>query len=146
MSPRTRSDLPDPDAPKIRMASSPSATQLACNRMLAAASVISAGLPIFRKCGNAHDEPRPQYRALAARGRFSIAVLGPDAALMGFDDLARNRQSETGILAEGAFRTIGIEALEDALEILRRNARALILDAELDIVLNAPHAEAYRRT
>src|SRR5437868_14787933 len=131
---RTRSDLPEPGAPSINMPASPSATQLAWRVTRSAIGLD----PSLRNGRNAHDETGAENRALAAGGRLAITVLGPDAALMRLDDLARDRQTEAGILAEGAFRTIGVEALEDAFEILGRNARPLILDAELDVILQAP--------
>ncbi len=52
---------------------------------------------------------------------------------MRFDDLLRDRQAEAGIGPEAVLRTVGIEALEDALEIVRPDARSAIVDAELDI-------------
>src|SRR5688500_13441543 len=98
------------------MPSSPSVTQLACRVVLvASASGIFGGNPVLRDGGNADDEAGAQNGTLAALGRLAIAVLGPDAALMGLDDLARDRKPEARILAEGAFRTVGVEALEDAL-------------------------------
>ena len=43
------------------------------------------------------------------------AVLGADRALVRFDDLPRDREAETGVVAEMlGVGTVGIEALEDA--------------------------------
>ena len=48
---------------------------------------------------------------------------------MSLDDLARNRQAETRVLAEArALRTRGIKALEDSLQIILRNAGTVILE------------------
>ena len=73
-------------------------------------------------------------RSLPRRG-IAIAVLGPDAAAMGLDDLPGDREAETRILAEGALRPVGVEALENAVEIVRPDAGTLVLDAEFDIVV-----------
>ncbi len=62
----------------------------------------------------------------AARGRLAIAILGPDAALVRRDDLARDRQAEAGILAERNLRPIGVEALEDAFEIVGPDPLAFV--------------------
>src|SRR5262245_47101285 len=126
MSARTRSDLPDPEGPRIRTPASPSATVLACSVSLRETGSGIAGFPILREYWNADDESRPQDRTLATRRRLAITVFRPDAALMRLDDLARDRQAEAGVLAEGSFRTVGIETLKDALEIFGRNARPLV--------------------
>src|SRR5215475_15579099 len=60
-------------------------------------------------------------------------ILGEEPTAMGFDDLARDAEAETGMgpeLLPG--RTLGIEAVEDRLQLVRRNAGALIGDAEAD--------------
>ena len=57
-------------------------------------------------------------------------------------DLPRDVEAEPGVLAEILLRPVGIEALEDALEILRRDAGALILDGDLDLVADAPRRDA----
>src|SRR5690349_11854492 len=121
---RTRSDLPAPEAPRINTPSSPNATQLACSVVRRdEGSGIFACDPVLRDSGNANDEARAEDRPFAALRRLAITVLGPDAALVGFDDLARDRQAQTRILAERPLWTISIETLEDALEIFRWNAR-----------------------
>ena len=57
------------------------------------------------------------------------AVLGPDAAAMARNDLARDRKPQARILAEAVLDgALGIEAVEDAFEIVVRNARPVILD------------------
>ena len=53
--------------------------------------------------------------------RAAAAVARPDAAAVGVDDLARDAQAEPGVLADRAvgLRPVGIEALEDVLELVR---------------------------
>ena len=51
---------------------------------------------------------------------------------MGLHDLPRDRKSEAGILSKSVVGAIGIEALENALERVRRDARAVVLDREHD--------------
>src|ERR1700749_5057977 len=66
-----------------------------------------------------YDEPWP--------GAF--AVLGPDAAAGAEHDLPRDGEAEAGVFAETVLlRALGIEAFEDRLEILRRDAGAFVLD------------------
>src|ERR1051326_8378060 len=61
-----------------------------------------------------------------------LAVLGPDAAADAFRDLARDRKPEARVLAEAVFaRPLRVEAVEDGLEIVRRNARTFVLHAHL---------------
>ena len=57
----------------------------------------------------------------ASRG--DETVLRPQPPAMGDHDLPRDVEAEPGILAEALLRPVGIEALENALEIFRRNAR-----------------------
>ena len=62
------------------------------------------------------------------------AVLRPDAAVVGLDDLLGDRQAEARssgrrILAVVA---VGVEALEDALELVGADAGAVVLDDDLD--------------
>ncbi len=51
---------------------------------------------------------------------------------MGLDDLARDRQAEARILAEALLGPVGVEPLEDPLEGVGRDARAVVLDRQLD--------------
>ena len=60
-------------------------------------------------------------------------VLGIETPPMRDDDLAGDVEAEPGILAETFARPVGIEALEDALQILRRHAGPLVLDRDLDL-------------
>ena len=68
---------------------------------------------------------------------------------MGDYDLPRNVEAETGILAEALLRPVGIEALENPLQVLRRNAGAFVLDRDLNLIADAlrldRHATARRR-
>src|SRR5579863_8629617 len=59
-------------------------------------------------------------------------VLRPDASPVSFDDLPRNRQAEAGILAKALIGTIGVEALENTLQGMRRHAGAIVLDRDDD--------------
>ena len=51
---------------------------------------------------------------------------------MRFDDLPRDRQAEAGVLAEALARPVRIEALENPLEGIGRNAGAVIIDDDLE--------------
>ena len=60
---------------------------------------------------------------------------------MGFDDLAADRQAEAGVLAEGlAGRPVGIEALEDAVDVLRPQARTIVVHHDDDMTTRAVEA------
>jgi hypothetical protein len=70
------------------------------------------------------DEPRADDAAVRAG-----TVLGADIAAMRLDDLPGDGQAEAGIAAEGrALGPGGVEPLEDRLEIVRRDAGAVVLD------------------
>src|SRR3990170_6933188 len=73
--------------------------------------------------------PVPFAASHAGRG----TVLGIEASAVGDHDLARDVEPEPGVLAETLLRTVGIETLEDALDILRRNARSFVLDRDLNL-------------
>src|SRR5262249_57515340 len=64
-------------------------------------------------------------------------VLSRSAPPTGDQDLPRNVEAEPGILAEALLRSVGIEALENAFQVFRRNARTVVLDRDLNL---APHA------
>src|SRR5512144_3305713 len=76
-------------------------------------------------------------------------VLRPQTPAMGDHDLPRNVEAEPGILAEALLRPVGIEALENPFQIFRWNARAFVLDRDLNLVPHAlrldRHAAAWRR-
>ncbi len=64
---------------------------------------------------------------------------------MGLDDLLGDRQAEAGILAEGfgaAVSAVGVETLEDALELIRPDAGTVVLDDDLDAILARPGDDA----
>ena len=68
-----------------------------------------------------HDEARAAHLRLAVRvGRCRGGSRRSDASAMRLDDLARDRQAEARILAEALVRPVGVEALEDALQRVRR--------------------------
>ncbi len=77
-------------------------------------------------CRQVDDEPG----ALELIGVCRIDnIFRRQRAAMGLDDLAADRKTETGILAESLrCRTIRVETFEDAFDILNRNARTVILD------------------
>ena len=64
-----------------------------------------------------------------------LAVARPDAAAVGIDDLARDAQAQPGVLADRAvgLRPVGIEALEDVLELVRGDAGPVVLHDDLDL-------------
>src|SRR5579863_1183696 len=59
-------------------------------------------------------------------------VFGPDPPAMSLDDLAGDRQAEARVLSEPLFRPIGVEALENPLQRMRRYARPIVLDRNFD--------------
>jgi hypothetical protein len=62
---------------------------------------------------------------------------------MGGDDLARNIQAETGVLAEiFLFGPVRVKTIENFLKMLFRDARPFILDGDLDL-LRLPVQAAY---
>ena len=65
---------------------------------------------------------------------------------MGLDDLLGDRQAETRILAKALMRSIGIEALEDALERILADARAVVVDQYLDFGTHAAADDAHLAT
>ena len=71
-------------------------------------------------------------------------VLGDDAAVVRLDDLLGDRQAEAGVLAEGLLLgAVGVEALEDPLELVGADARAVVLDHDLERIGLAPHDDAH---
>ena len=74
------------------------------------------------------------------------AILRPDAPAMGFDDLFRDRQPQSGILPKALMRPVGVEALEDALQRILANARPVVIDHDFDFRAHAaaddPHLAA----
>ena len=67
----------------------------------------------------------PSTRRLAAprSRRHGGAVLGPQPAAVGLDDLLGDRQAKTRVLAEALVRPVGVEALENLIEGLRAGCR-----------------------
>src|SRR5258707_3224159 len=58
---------------------------------------------------------------------------------MGFDDLLRDAETETGMGAEFlAFRSLAVEALEDGGELVRWNAGSLVIDNDRHQLAVAP--------
>ena len=53
---------------------------------------------------------------------------------MRLDDLPRDRQAEAGILAEALTGPVGVEAFENPLEGMGRNARPVVVDDDLEAV------------
>ena len=94
----------------------------------------------------AHDEARAEdgrrLRPAPSPGRvrFSALIVPRCASTI----CLRDRQAEAGILAERGFLlgAVGVEALEDALELVGANARAVVLDDDLD---RCPRSAAQQR-
>src|SRR6202012_4631655 len=85
-----------------------------------------------------HHEAGAEHARLLAGGGDAVAVLDPDAAAMGFDDLLGNRQAETGILPEALMRTVGVEALENLVQRFGTDAGTVVVDHDLDLVPEPP--------
>src|SRR3569833_3868008 len=74
--------------------------------------------------GELHGETRALHLALRVD-----AVLGPDAAAVGFDDLAGDGKAQARVVAERrALGPRGVEALEPGLQDVRRYARPVVVD------------------
>src|SRR5262245_65067146 len=85
----------------------------------------------------AHNETRAETLALAALVERAETVLGADGAAVGFDDLARDGEAKAGVLAEARLRPVGIEALENALQRVRRDAGPVVVGDDLDVLADA---------
>src|SRR3954447_11192865 len=72
--------------------------------------------------GQPHHEARAGNGVLALGVDRTRAILGPDAAAMRFDDLFRNRQAQSGVLAKTLMRAVGVKAFEDFLQRVVPNA------------------------
>src|SRR5690349_10004166 len=94
-------------------------------------------------CRQPDHEARAGNRRLAVLVDAACAVLGPDAAAMRLDDLLGDRQTQSGVLAEALMRTIGVEALEDALQRILANAGAVVVDHDLDFGAHAAAGDAH---
>src|SRR5579859_3355192 len=85
-------------------------------------------------CRQLQRKPRASHIALRVG-----PVGGDDAAAMGFGDLLGDREAQARMGAELFFlRALGIEALEDGVELVGRNAGAVILDRDDDLAAQAP--------
>ena len=84
--------------------------------------------------GSAHREARPGRGRVVRRAPLLVAVLGDDLAGVRQHDLARNAEAQAGVLAAARVgrRTIRIKAVEDDLQAVGRDARAFVLDEDLD--------------
>ena len=81
---------------------------------------------------------RRSARRLISPGLVAEDVLGRQRAAMRLDDLPADRQAEAGILAERlAGRPVGVEALEDAVDVVGADARAIVVDGQ---TMNLPAA------
>src|ERR1700745_3113440 len=108
--------------------------------------------PEWSGCRQPHHETRA---TASANARVALApahalwgtVLGPQPPGMRDRDLARNVEAEPRVLAEILLGAVGIETLEDALEVLLGNARTFVLDGDLDFVADAAreHGDAASR-
>ena len=64
------------------------------------------------------------------RGFLGFPIGGPNSPAMRLDDLARDRQSEAGILTKALVRPIRVEPLEYALERVRRYSWTIVVDRD----------------
>src|SRR6202022_1159665 len=136
---RARRGFPEPEGPRISTARGPTST--------AEAWMVGEVTSHHRR--QAHDEARAEHLRAVEPIRDADAVLGTDTSAMRFDDLARDRQAEAGVLAEALMRTVGVETLEDALHRFRLDAGAVVVDCDLDRVAQPlgcnAHCSAPRR-
>ena len=104
------------------------------------------GLPLLPRRQDPHDRrgdrrgPADGHRPLRSGARrckrevdvaCRVRVFEPDAAAVGLDDRARDRQAEAGaVLAAGG--VAAVEGLEDALALARRDPLAVVGDLDLD--------------
>src|SRR3954470_20853168 len=92
--------------------------------------------------GQPHHEARAGHGGLAVGADGAGAILGPDAAAVGFDDLLRDRQAEAGVLAKTLMRAVGVKALKNFLQGVLADAGAVIVDDDLDFGTHAPADDA----
>src|SRR5947209_13371220 len=88
--------------------------------------------------GQPHHKARAGHGGLAVGADRTGAILGPDASAMGFDDLLRDRQAETGVLPKPLMRAVGVKALKNFLQRVLADARTVIVDNDLDFGAHAP--------
>src|SRR4051812_6868162 len=132
---RARRDFPLPDGPRISTPASPTATHVACT--------VCCGMS--DNAGREADgEARADAPGLAVLVDAVDPVLGDDAAPVRLDDLARDRQPEAGILPEARLRPVGVEALEHALEGMRRDAGPVVLDGDVNVAADPAQTHANR--
>ena len=126
-----RSDLPDPDGPRMSTAASARAMQVAW--MLSGAAATGSASACAGAMGR-HADGEARALARLAGAVFPAQVLGKDFAAVRAHDLARDRQAKAGVLAAQRFcrRPVGVEAVEDDLEPVGGNARAFVFDRDLD--------------
>src|SRR5579883_2907522 len=109
----------------------------------------SGRLSILRGAVRLERQADDEARALDLAGRV-VAVLRPDSAAMGFDDLLGDGEAQARMDAEFlATRPLRVEALEDRLELAFGKPRPLVLDDGLDPIPGATGRErdgACRRT
>src|SRR5262245_35868303 len=119
-----RRDLPDPDGPRISTARGPTSTAVAC--------IEGRGLVKDADVALSHRRQTQSEACAEDPVVSSDAVLGPQLPAMGFDDLFGDRQPKSGVLTEILLRAIRVEALEDFLECVGPDSRAIVLDRDLD--------------
>src|SRR5262245_61362812 len=117
-----RSDFPTPDPPRSNAARRPRATAVPWTSLRASLKHAS-----FKSGWLGCRQPHHKARATAsAHACIALAaprtVLGPQPPAMRDRYLARDIEAEPRVLAEIFLRPVGIEALENALEILVWNA------------------------
>ena len=86
----------------------------------------------------AHDETRAKdLGSLVSIGGLGNAIFRPQPAAVGLDDLLGDRQAKPGILAEALMRPVGVEAIKNLVEGVRPDARPVVVDDDLDLVIAA---------
>src|ERR1700722_4450860 len=84
------------------------------------------------------------HKAGAGHCRFTVfavradAVLSPDLAAMGLDNLLGDRQAQPRILAKALMRPVGVEALKNPGERILANAWPIVVDDDFDVRAHAP--------
>ena len=106
-------DLPAPDGPRI-------STARCADQHRGGVDARAAG--VGHGAGSLTTKRAPATVGFAVGVGRTGAVLRPDPPAMGLDDLLGDRQPEPGILPKALMRPVGVEALEDPLQRIRRGS------------------------
>src|SRR6476659_1723814 len=143
-------DLPEPEGPRISTARAPTSTAEAWiegDWFMPRRILGSLGGAAPSQCRQPHREACAQYGRFAAprSRRHGGAVLGPQPAAVGLDDLLGNRKAETRVLAETVLRPVGVEPLENIVEGLGPDARTVVVHHDLDRIAELAAGHAHGR-